>query len=112
METIRQQKVSRLVQKEIGEIFQFDMKGHFGNVLITVTKVNVTKDMSIARVYLSIFAAPKKEDLFKAILASNKEIRRNLGNRVKNQLRIIPSLEFFIDDSLDYIEHIDKLLQL
>lgn len=111
METIRQQKVSRLIQKEIGEIFQFDMRGHFGSVLITVTKVNVSKDMSIARVYLSIFAAPKKDELFKVIKTSTKEIRRYLGNRVKNQLRIIPALEFFIDDSLDYMEHIDKLLQ-
>jgi len=111
METLRQQKVSRLIQKEIGDILRIDFKGKFNNSLITVTKVNITKDLSLARVYISIFSNTKKQETFEEILSSTKEIKFILAKRVKNQLRIMPDIEFFIDDSLDYIEHIDSLLK-
>ena len=112
MDTKRQQKISKLLMKELSEIFQREIKSN-GNVMISVTKVNVTTDMSYARVYLSIFG-PKMEDKKKVVEEVNgmsKGIRKFLGDRVRHQLRIIPELQFFEDDSLDYIENIDHLLK-
>ena len=112
METKRQQKISKLLMKELSEIFQREIKAK-SNVMISVTKVNVTTDMSYARVYLSIFG-PKMEDKKKVVEEVNgmsKGIRKFLGDRVRHQLRIIPELQFFEDDSLDYIENIDHLLK-
>jgi ribosome-binding factor A len=111
MESIRQNKISRLIQKELGEIFQRELSAVRGRSMITVTKVNVTSDLSLARVYLSLFATQNKDELFGKINGSQKEIRHMLAGRVKNQLRVIPSLEFHIDDTLDYIEHIEELLK-
>jgi ribosome-binding factor A len=110
MDTQRQLKVSRLLQRDLGEIFQRESRGKFGGAMITVTKVNVTKDMSIARVYVSLFATKDKEDLLTIIRKHTVEIRFQLGKRIKDQVRQIPELEFFLDDSLDYIESIEKLL--
>lgn len=110
MESNRQKKVSRLLQKDLGEIFQFETTNWFSNVMITVTKVNVTADLSLAKVYLSIFGKDANEVL-SIVEVNNKTIRKKLGDRVKNQLRKIPELKFFIDDSLDYIENIERLLK-
>lgn len=110
METTRQQRIARLIQKDLGEILQMTGRDWFPGAMITVTKVNVTSDLSIARAYLSIFGT----DAAKAIAridARGKEIRRQLGNRVKNQLRQVPELRFYVDDSLDYIENIENLLK-
>ena len=112
METKRQQKISKLLMKELSEIFQREIKSN-GNVMISVTKVNVTTDMSYARVYLSIFG-PAQEEKKKVVAEVNgmsKSLRKMLGDRVRHQLRIIPELQFFEDDSLDYIENIDHLLK-
>ena len=112
METKRQQKISKLLMKELSEIFQREIKAN-GNVMISVTKVNVTTDMSYARVYLSIFG-PKMEEKKNVVAEVNgmsKGLRKMLGDRVRHQLRIIPELQFFEDDSLDYIENIDHLLK-
>ncbi len=79
--------------------------------MITVTKTTVTKDLSIARSYLSIFNAEDNDLVIKTVRANTKDIRFRLGQKVKNQIRIIPQLEFFIDDSLDYIENIENLLK-
>ncbi len=111
MDTTRQNKISRLIQKELGEIFQKQGRSHFGGAMITVTNVIVTKDVSLAKVYLSLFATKDKEELLKKIIANTKEIRLNLSHQVRNQLRIMPDLKFFIDDALDYIEKIDNLLK-
>lgn len=78
--------------------------------MITVTKVYVTKDLAIARIYLSLFATPDKQQLFEHIQTLNREIRHHLAERVRKQIRIIPELHFYMDDSLDYIDHIDELL--
>jgi len=78
--------------------------------MITVTKVNVTRDLAIARVYLSLFATDDKEGLLESIQKHKSEIKYKLGNRVRNQLRAVPDLEFYHDDSLDYIENIENLL--
>ena len=111
MESIRQNKISRLIQKEMGEMFQSEMAALRGHSMITVTHVSVTRDLSLARIHLSLFATQDKTALFKKITESKKEIRHALAIRVKSQLRVVPELEFFIDDALDYIEHIDQLLK-
>ena len=110
MDTQRQLKVSRLLQRDLGEIFQRESRGKFGGAMITVTKVNITKDMSLARVYVSLCATKDKEELLTTIRKHTVEIRFQLGKRIKDQVRQIPELEFFLDDSLDYIESIEKLL--
>ena len=112
MESTRQQKISKLLMRDLGEIFRKDVPGLIGaGAMITVTKVIITRDLSLARVYLSIFAAPNKEETLLAIRKSTKTIRMMLGKRIKNQVRAIPELVFELDDSLDYIERIDELLK-
>lgn len=110
METTRQQKISRMLQKEFGEIFMLYAKKHQG-ILISVTTVKISPDLSVCHVNLSIFPGNKTKEMLKQIEADTKAIRFELGKRVKNQMRIIPDLHFHIDDSLDYIENIDKLLK-
>lgn len=110
METIRQDRINNLLQKDLGEIFQIDMRHITLGAMITVTKVKITPDLSLAKVYLSLFATSNKEALLKSVRKHTKEIRGKLGNRVKHQLRIVPELNFYLDDSLDYIENIDSLL--
>ena len=110
MESTRQQKMSRLLQKEMGDIFELDMRRLYPGAMITITKVNVTKDLSIARFYLSIFALKEKKPAIEDIRAHIPEFRYKLGNQIRRQVRINPHLEFFEDDSLDYIENIEKLL--
>ena len=109
MEGTRLQKIERLLQKELGDIFQKQTQAMHG-VLVSVSVVRVSPDLSVAKAYLSIFPSAKGEELLKAIRANTKAIRYDLGQRVRLQLRKIPELTFFIDDSLDYIEHIDSLL--
>jgi len=111
MDTTRQNKISRLIQKEISEIMQSEFRNAFGNALITITGVRVTSDLGIARIQLSVFGTKEKETVVKNMNEGSKEIRRHLGNRLKNQLRIIPNIQFFLDDSLDQMEHIEKLLK-
>ena len=107
MEGTRLQKIERLLQKELGDIFQKQTQAMHG-VLVSVSVVRVSPDLSVAKAYLSIFPSAKGEELLKAIRANTKAIRYDLGQRVRLQLRKIPELSFFIDDSLDYIEHIDS----
>ncbi len=111
MESKRQQRVSKLLQKDLGEILQRLSNTAFRGALITVTKVNISNDLSMAKVYLSLFATNNKEDLLETIQHTTGEIRYQLGNRVKNQLRKVPELQFFEDDSLDYIDNIENLLK-
>lgn len=109
METTRQQKINRLIQKELSEIFLLDTKKVRG-VLISVSIVRVSPDLGNAKVYLSIFPSDKAKELLANIQANVKAIRFDLGQRVGKQLRVIPELSFYLDDSLDYIENIDRLL--
>jgi len=111
METTRQLKVARLIQKDLGLIFQQLSRDLFSGSLITVTKVVVAPDLSLARAHLSLFGKMEKTALLKEINEHKKAIRLQLGNRIHNQVRQIPELEFFIDDSLDYIENIERLLK-
>jgi len=110
MESTRQNKVSRLIQRDIGDIFQKEGRDLFSNSMITVTKVNVTRDLSVAKVYLSLFTTGDKAQLLDSIKRHTGEIRYKLGKRIGKQVRIVPEIQFFIDDSLDYIENIEKLL--
>lgn len=110
MESTRQLKYGRLLQKELSEIFQRDA-AKYERALITVTKVRVSPDLSIARVYVSLFAVKDREALLKKIKEDAKEIRKTLAETIRNQVRVVPNLEFFIDDSLDYAERIDELLK-
>ena len=111
MESQRQKKVARLLQKDLGEIVSNLVRDKIPNVMVTVTKVIPTTDISIAKVYLSLFTVSDKQQTLKEITKHEKEIRHQLGNRVRHQLRVVPELHFFEDDTLDYIEKIDTLLQ-
>lgn len=110
METTRQNKISRLIQKELSKIFLLQTKSMNG-VLVSVSAVRISPDMSIARVYLSVFPSERSQEIVKNINDNMKSIRYELGTRVRHQLRIIPELKFFVDDSLDYAERIDELLK-
>ena len=110
METTRQNKIARLIQKELSEMFLVQTKSMPG-VLVSVSIVRISPDMSYARAYLSVFPSERGEEIVKNINDNMKSIRYELGNRVRHQLRIIPELKFFIDDSMDYVEKIDKLLK-
>jgi ribosome-binding factor A len=111
MESQRQLKISKLLQRELGEIFQREAAHKFAGIMITVTKVNITRDLSLARVFLSLFPAKDKDAMMVSIKSHAGEIRFFLGKRIKNQVRQIPELEFYLDDSLDYIENIENLLK-
>lgn len=110
MQETRQNRIARLLQKELSLIFQSQTRQTRG-VLISVTRCRISPDLSICTAYLSIFPSEKVDEIIKNITANEKTIRYELGTRVRNQLRIIPELRFFVDDSLDYIEHIDELLK-
>mgnify|MGYP002521582364 FL=1 len=110
MQETRQNKIARLLQKELSLIFQQQTRAMHGT-MVSVTRTKISPDLSICTAYLSIFPSDKGEEILQNINASNKAIRYELGTRVRNQLRIVPELRFFIDDSLDYIEHIDELLK-
>jgi ribosome-binding factor A len=111
MDSTRQLKVSRLIQKELGTIFQRDSRSLFGPVMITVTQVRVSPDLGVAKVYVSLFPVKDKEAVLHLIKTKTIEIRMALAVQIKKQVRVIPNLMFFLDDSLDYAEHIDELLK-
>ena len=110
MKTTRQQKIARLLQKELSEIFRVQT-AKMGGVLVSVSAVRVSPDLSIARAYLSIFPSERANEIIESINHSARSVRYELAQRVRYQLRKTPELTFFIDDSLDYIEHIDSLLK-
>ncbi len=111
METTRQNKIARLLQKELSEIFMRQTQAWGKGILVSVSAVRVSPDLSVAKAYISIFPSAKAKELCENINTNQKSIRYELGSRVRHQLRIIPELRFFVDDSLDYIEHIDELLK-
>jgi ribosome-binding factor A len=111
MESTRLQKISRLIQKELGIFFQREGQKICRGKMVTVSSVNITPDLGLARVYLSIYPSNQGDDDLLKIKGHNKAIRNYLGHEVRHQLRIVPELEFIIDDSLDYISHIDDLLK-
>ncbi len=111
MESLRQQKVNKLLAKELAEIFRSESRSLFGGGFITVTSLRVSPDLSSAKIYLSIMGNKDKAQVFKLIQDQNKTIRGKLGAIIGKQLRIVPELMFYIDDSLDYAMKIDELLK-
>lgn len=110
MESTRQAKISRLLQKELSEIFrQQTAKTH--GIIVSVSAVRVSPDLSVAKAYLSVFPSEKAPEVLANIEASAKTVRYELAQKVRFQLRKVPELQFYLDDSLDYIENIDKLLE-
>ncbi len=110
METTRQNKIARLIQKELSDIFQRQTSQMRG-VIVSVSACRISPDLSVCRVYLSVFPSNRADELVNNINANGRSVRFELGKRVGKQLRIIPELKFFIDDSLDYVDHIDELLK-
>lgn len=111
MESTRQKKVSRLIQKELADIFIRRGSEISHGSLVSITKVRISPDLSFARVYISIFPAKNQVEVFKAVQDHTSKFRFDLGQKVRSQLRIVPDIAFLIDDSLDYIDKIDKLLK-
>ncbi|MDR1545055.1 MAG: 30S ribosome-binding factor RbfA [Prevotellaceae bacterium] len=110
MTTSREEKIARMLQKELGEFFLLYARQKNG-VIISVTDVRLSPDLSLARVYLSIFPQDKAKDIFSVVNIDTKTIRYELGKRIRHQLRIVPELTFILDTSLDYLEKIDELLR-
>ncbi len=109
MESKRQQKFAGVIQKDLAEIFQREGANLLPNVMVTITKVRVTSDLAIARVYLSFFNSTNNTLSLNTIKAHAGEIRYKLGSRIKDQARIVPQLEFFVDDTSEYVERMDKI---
>jgi len=110
MQETRQNKIARMLQKELSLIFQEQTRAMHG-VMVSVTRVKISPDLSICTAYLSIFPSERGEEMLQNITRNERQIRYELGTRIRHQVRIIPELRFFIDDSLDYIDHIDELLK-
>ncbi len=106
----RQNKLSRLVQREMADILLQLNRSKYQGKLISVTVVRATKDLGIARIYLSVYPSEFAQEILSEIRLHTKAIRWELGRKIGKSVRIIPELEFYIDDSLDYIDYIDKLL--
>lgn len=110
-ETTRQQKVARQIQKDLAEIIRARGMAAYDGALLTVSGVKITPDLALAKVYVSIFPSLKAEAVMQRLEEETSRLRGELGRRVAKQLRIVPELSFYLDDSLDYVEHIDELLK-
>lgn len=111
MESKRQQKFAGVIQQDLAAIFQREGMNLLPNTLITITKVRVTPDLALARVFLSFFNSNNTQQALHTIKSHASEIRYKLGARIKDQVRIIPQLEFFVDDTSDYVERMDRIFE-
>jgi ribosome-binding factor A len=111
METTRQPKIARQIQRDIADIFQKEGRDLLRGTLVTVTEVRVSPDFNYAKIYVSIFPFDRSAATMKEIEHQNWFIRRALGQRIRNQVKNVPELQFFLDDSLEYIEHIEEALK-
>ena len=111
MGTTRQEKVSRLIQKELGNLFVRIGKMHMQNTIISANIVRISPDLGVAKVYLSVFPSNKVKEALELIAKNKSQIRYELGRKIRNQLKVVPELIFYHDDSIDYIEKIDNLLK-
>ena len=109
--TTRQLKVAREIQKELAEIIRSKGMGAYGGALVTVSEVRVSPDLSLAKVYVSIFPSEKQGPVMEILQENNKALRGELGNKMGKQLRIVPELVFYLDTTLDYAQHIEELLK-
>jgi ribosome-binding factor A len=110
-ETTRQQKVARQIQKDLAEIIRARGMAAYDGAMLTVSGVKITPDLALAKVYVSVFPSVKATDVMNKLEEETSRLRGELGRRVAKQLRIVPELAFYLDDSLDYVEHIDELLK-
>ncbi|MGN1212202.1 MAG: 30S ribosome-binding factor RbfA [Candidatus Cryptobacteroides sp.] len=110
-ESTRQLKVARELQKDMAEIIRSKGMAAFDGALVSVSGVKVSPDLSVAKVYVSIFPSSKAESVMSLLEENVRTLRGELGNKVAKQLRIVPELTFFLDSSLDYVEHIEELLK-
>ena len=110
-QSTRQQKVGRELQRDLAEIIRSKGMAAFGGAMVTVSEVRVSPDLSIAKVYVSIFPSEKQQEVMNLLADNNKAIRGELGRKVAKQLRIVPELDFYLDATLDYVEHIEELLK-
>ncbi|HEX2921115.1 MAG TPA: 30S ribosome-binding factor RbfA [Bacteroidales bacterium] len=111
MESTRQKKVSKLIQKELAEIFIKKGNELSHGSLVSITKVRMSPDLSFAKVFISVFPAKNQADILHVIQEHGARIRFDLGQKIRSQLRIVPEIAYMIDDSLDYIDNIDRLLK-
>ncbi|HEY9006883.1 MAG TPA: 30S ribosome-binding factor RbfA [Ohtaekwangia sp.] len=111
MSSTRQLKYSKLIQKELGDIFQRDKKGILDNAFITIADVKVSPDLSVAKIYISMMLAKDKQKTLEKINVHKKEIRRALGEKIGKQVRIIPELIFYIDEVEENAQRMDELIR-
>ena len=111
METTRQQKIAKQIQKDVAEIFQEEGAAVVRGSLVTVTAVRVSPDFGYAKIYVSVFPFERSAGMMKTLEQQNWFIRHALGQRIRNQLKNVPEIQFFLDDSLEYIEHIEQALK-
>jgi ribosome-binding factor A len=109
MESKRQQKFAGVIQQDLAAIFQREGNGYLPNTMVTITKVRVTPDLALARIFLSFFNNANTQLALQTIKSHANEIRYKLGARIKDQVRVIPQLEFFVDDTSEYVERMDKI---
>lgn len=111
METTRQQKIAKQIQKDMAEIFQKEAAAMVHGTMITVTAVRVSPDFGYAKIYVSIFPFEQNAKVMETLSQQNWFLRRALGQRIRNQVKNVPEIQFFLDDSLEYIDHIDQALK-
>ena len=111
MESTRQRKVSRLLQKEISIIFQQNLQHTFAKIMLSVTSVRVSPDLSYAKIFLSIFPVKNPKEILELVKQNTPLVRKFLGKNIRNQLRIVPELDFFLDDSGEYVDQINRLIK-
>ncbi|MBY0244774.1 MAG: 30S ribosome-binding factor RbfA [Sphingobacteriaceae bacterium] len=109
MESKRQQKFAGLLQEELAAIFQKEAQNYLPNTLVTITKVRMSPDLSVAKIYVSFFNTKDTDVSIAMINKHNNEIRYKLGTKIRHQARVIPTLNFFVDDTNEYVEKMDKI---
>lgn len=109
-ESTRQLKVAKEVQRELAEMIRSKGMAHFDGAMVTVSGVRMSPDLSVAKVYISIFPSAKADAVMEQVSAESRSLRGELGNRMAKQLRIVPELIFYLDNSLDYVQRIEELL--
>jgi ribosome-binding factor A len=108
--SVRQQKFNKLILKELGNIFLHDKRGILENTFITITDINISPDLGVAKVYISMMLVKNKQEMLEKINARKKEIRKALGDKIRNQVRVIPELIFYIDETEENAFRMDKLI--
>lgn len=111
-ETQRQKKVAGQIQKDMSDILLKNFRGQFAGAMVTVTNVRMSPDLGLAKIYLSVFPFDRRDEAMKVVVSAASMIRGEIGRRVKNQLRIVPEVAFFLDDSMEYVENLDRLIKM